>query len=240
MLINRKAQKRIDMKQIEGTKWLITGGTSGLGLALVKRLVSRGARVAVVARNEDKLSALAKELPIIPITGDISSKDDTYKIAGQALSQLGGLDALVNNASSLGATPLRPLLDTDCEDFGAVLETNLVGAFRLTKAVLPTFLLKGGGTVINISSDAAVSAYPNWGAYSVSKAALDHLSHIWGEEMRAHGITFLSVDPGDMDTPMHAAAVPEADPATLKKPEIAAEQLLELLDAPPGWQRRSL
>jgi NAD(P)-dependent dehydrogenase (short-subunit alcohol dehydrogenase family) len=88
-----------------------------------------------------------------------------------------------------------------------------------------------GAVVLNISSDAAVNAYPGWGAYGASKAALQHLTRIWGEEHAPDGVRFLSLDPGDMDTPMHAAAVPDADPSTLKRPEAAARELLEAVAA---------
>ncbi|HTL11349.1 MAG TPA: SDR family oxidoreductase, partial [Bdellovibrionota bacterium] len=95
-------------------------------------------------------------------------------------------------------------------------------------------LLQGGGTVLNISSDAAVNPYPTWGIYGSSKAALAHLSHIWDEELKAHGVRVIAVDPGDMDTPMHAAAIPDADPATLGRPEDAARRLLEMVEQGGG------
>ena len=126
---------------------------------------------------------------------------------------------LVNNASSLGPTPLAPLGDTECEDFALALETNVLGPFRLTKALLGALTASAregrGALVLNISSDAAINAYPQWGAYGASKAALRHLTAIWGEELAGQGVRFLSLDPGDMDTPLHALAVPGADPATL-------------------------
>jgi NAD(P)-dependent dehydrogenase (short-subunit alcohol dehydrogenase family) len=230
------------MNWIKDTRWLITGGTSGLGLALTRAVVEAGGRVAVVARTERDLIELAESLSIIPITADVSKKEDIYKIAAQALGQLGGLDYLVNNASAIGVTPLRLLIDTDCETLEEVLETNLTGPFRLTKAVLPSMLLQGRGTIINISSDAAVNAYSRWGAYSASKAALDHLSHVWGEELKEHNIQFLSIDPGDMDTPLHAQAIPDADVSRLKRPDLSAHQILELLKEhrTSGWMRRSL
>ena len=149
---------------------------------------------------------------------------------------LGGLDALINNASSLGPTPLALLADTECEDFLEALAVNLIGPFRLTKALfgaLASSAREGrGAAVVNISSDAAVTAYPGWGAYGASKAALRHLTAIWAEEAKAEGVKFLSLDPGDMDTPLHALAVPDADPTTLKRPEDAANEIVaSLLDA---------
>ena len=141
---------------------------------------------------------------------------------------------LVNNASSLGPVPLALLADTDCEDLEAALATNLVGPFRLTKALLGSLVASARQgrrpLVVNITSDAAVTPYAGWGAYGASKAGLAHLSKIWDEELREHGVRVWAVDPGDMDTPLHAQAVPDADPATLKQPADAARELLALID----------
>ena len=213
----------------------VTGGTSGLGLALVRALHARGARVAFVARDAPRVRRVAAELPgAHGISGDIASKDDTHRIAMQITAALGGLDVLVNNASSLGPVPLALLADTDCEDLEAALATNLVGPFRLTKALLGALgaAARDGRSarVVNITSDAAVSAYPHWGAYGASKAALAQLSRIWDEELREHGVRVMNFDPGDMDTPLHALALPDADPATLKRPADSARELLTLLE----------
>ena len=151
-------------------------------------------------------------------------------IVAEALSTLGGVDVLVNNASELGRTPLRLLVDTESEDFELALQTNLLGPFRLTRAILPDMLLRRRGLVINISSDAAVSAYPTWGVYSASKAALRHLTRIFAEELREQGIRFVSADPGDMRTPMHFAAIPDADPDELLEPAESARRILELAE----------
>ncbi|MBI3803087.1 MAG: SDR family oxidoreductase [Nitrospirae bacterium] len=209
---------------------MITGGTSGLGRALALTLADQGARVAIVARHRvalDETVTAAHPAELIAIQADVSAKEEVYRISSEAIARLGGVDLLINNASYLGVTPLRTLLDTECEEFQQVLETNLLGPFRLTKAILPTMLLQGGGLVINISSDAAESAYPGWGAYGSSKAALAHLSRIWDEELKTHRVRFFAIDPGEIDTPMHAAALPEADPATLRSPKAAALLLLE-------------
>jgi NAD(P)-dependent dehydrogenase (short-subunit alcohol dehydrogenase family) len=153
----------------------------------------------------------------------------------QIVGELGGLDVLINNASSLGPTPLQLLADTECEDFEAALAANVLGPFRLTKALLGALAASAregrGAVVLNVSSDAAVNAYPRWGAYGASKAALRHLGAVWDAELAADGVRFLSIDPGDMDTPLHAAAVPEADPATLKRPDDAARELIAAIEA---------
>jgi NAD(P)-dependent dehydrogenase (short-subunit alcohol dehydrogenase family) len=221
---------------LSGLRVLVTGGTSGLGLALVRELAASGARVAFVARGDERVARLTRELAgTHGIVGDVSAKTDIHQIALQALGELGGLDVLVNNASDLGPTPLALLGDTDCEDLERALATNLVGPFRLTKALLGALSASAreerGAVILNVSSDAAINAYPTWGAYSASKAGLHHLSRIWDAELASEGIRVLSVDPGDMDTPMHALAVPDADPSTLKQPDIAAHELLEQIAA---------
>lgn len=209
---------------------VIVGGSSGLGRALALQLESLGANVAVIARGAIALEQLQQQAPSLrTMTGDISDKQQTYPLAGMIHAHLDRIDYLFNVASTLGPTPMPLLIDTACEDLEQVLATNLIGPFRLIKALLPTMLLHQQGTVVNISSDAAVSAYPHWGAYGVSKAALDHLSRIFAEELRDQGIQFWALDPGDMRTPMHFAAVPEADPEQLKDPALAAEQLLQFL-----------
>ncbi len=222
----------MDTTPFAGLRVAVTGGTSGLGLALVDLLHKEGAAVAFVARGRERVDEVAhNHAGAHGIVGDVASKDDIYPIALQILGELGGLDVLINNASDLGPTPLALLGDTNCEDLERALATNLVGPFRLTKALLGALAASAreerGAVVLNISSDAAVNAYPTWGAYGASKAALRHLTHIWDAELAAEGIRFLSIDPGDMDTPMHAAAVPDADRATLKQPAVAARELAD-------------
>jgi NAD(P)-dependent dehydrogenase (short-subunit alcohol dehydrogenase family) len=198
---------------LHGRRIAVTGGTSGLGLALVRELHRRGAAVAFVARTADRVHAVAAGVDgTCGIVGDVSRKEDIYPIALQITAALGGLDVLVNNASSLGPVPLVPLADTDCEDLEGALAANLVGPFRLTKALLGALAASGrearSPMIVNISSDAAVNPYPTWGAYGASKAALLHLSRIWREELIELGIDVVSIDPGDMDTPLHALAIP--------------------------------
>ncbi|MCE7735154.1 MAG: SDR family oxidoreductase [Candidatus Heimdallarchaeota archaeon] len=225
---NNLYQKQIKLKD---SRVLITGGTSGLGKELALRLNELGAKVAIIARKLAPLNEIKNQYPdIITIRGDISNKDEIYKLTGNVLGHLGGIDILINNASYLGATPLKLLLDTECEDFSNVLETNLIGPFRLTKALLPSMILQNHGLVINISSDAAISTYETWGSYSISKAALDHMSKIWNAELFGTGVQVLSVDPGDMATPMHFDAIPEADPNDLHNPKHVGYDLLQFVE----------
>src|SRR5258706_2365166 len=221
---------------LDGLRIAITGGTSGLGLALVRELLDRGARVAFVARNREGVERVSHErFDAHGIVGDVSRKEDIYPIAIQVLGALGGLDVLVNNVSSLGPIPLAPLADTECEDLELALATNVLGPFRLTKALLGSLAASAREgrqpLVVNVSSDAAMNAYPNWGAYGASKAALHHLSRIWYDDLTAEGIRIVSIDPGDMDTPLHELAVPDADRSTLKRPETAAREVADLIAA---------
>jgi NAD(P)-dependent dehydrogenase (short-subunit alcohol dehydrogenase family) len=218
---------------LKGLRVAVTGGTSGLGQAVVRLLAARSAQVAFVARTVTAVERTASETGAQGIVGDIGHKDDIYPIALQITGNLGGLDILINNASSLGPTPLALLADTECEELEQALAVNVLGAFRLTKALLGALAASArerrGALVINIVSDAAINAYPGWGAYGASKAALRHLTAIWAEEAKALGVRFMAVDPGDMDTPLHALAIPEADPTTLKRPEDSAAELIETM-----------
>ena len=231
-------EAKTDMN-IAGTAGLITGGSRGLGLALGRALAEAGARVALVARDPQALRAAVADIRVRggdaeAIVADIANKQATYAIAGQAAALLGPIDILINNASTLGPVPLRPLLDTDCEDLERALAVNLVGAFRLTKAVVGSMLLRGGGLVLNVTSDAAVQPYPGWGAYGASKAALEQLGRIWSAELAGTGVHVLNVDPGEMNTRMHAEAMPEADPATLADPAAVAARLVALIRMQPS------
>ena len=226
-----------------GRTALITGASRGLGRALALALGERGLRRVLVARGQPELDAVVAEVrarggEAHGIVADLADKHAIHPLAGQAAALVGAIDLLVHNASTLGPTPLRLLLDSECEDLEHVLATNLVGPFRLTKIVAGAMALRGAGVVVHISSDAAVEAYPTWGAYSVSKAAQDHLSRILAAELQTTGVRVLAVDPGEMDTVMHAAAIPDADPATLAAPADVARTIVAMIDdearAPTG------
>ncbi|WP_144156725.1 SDR family NAD(P)-dependent oxidoreductase [Paraburkholderia sp. BCC1885] len=224
---------------LHGIRVALTGGTSGLGLALLDELLARGASVAFVARRERRVADIAAARShaerVVGIVGDIANKADIYPLATQISGVLGGVDVLVNNASALGPVPLALLADTPCEDFETALATNLLGPFRLTRALLGSLSAAarehGGALVLNVSSDAAIQPYPTWGAYGASKAALHHMSRIWDQELAAQRVRVLSLDPGDMDTPLHALAAPGDDPATLKRPADAAREFADAIES---------
>lgn len=228
---------------------LITGASRGLGRALAFALAARGARLVLVARDRPALDEVVAQIQAaggtaFGIAADVGNKESIYPIAQEAAALVGPIDLLIHNASTLGPTPLRLLLDTECEDFEAVLQVNLLGPFRLSKVVVGSMLLRAAASsaaaapgmaraVVHISSDAAVEAYPRWGAYGVAKAAQDHLARTFAAELGEHGIHFLSIDPGEMNTQMHASAIPEADPATLADPAQVAARIVRLLNQLP-------
>jgi len=222
---------------VRGRGVLVTGASRGLGAALARALARAGAHVVLTARHIDEVTAVAEEIRAAggiahALEQDVGDKQDVYRIAGTAAELVGPLELLVHNASSLGPVPLRRLAEVDCEDLERVLSVNLVGPFRLTKAVVGSMVLRGRGTVLHISSDAALGAYPSWGPYGASKAALDLLSRTWAAELEGTGVRVLSVDPGEMDTRMHADAVPGADRAALADPQHVARGILALLQDP--------
>jgi NAD(P)-dependent dehydrogenase (short-subunit alcohol dehydrogenase family) len=209
---------------------IVTGASRGLGRALAVELARAGAKVVLVARESEELHAAVAEGRAAggsahAVAADLGDKEAIHAIAGAAAALVGPIDLLVHNASALGPTPLRLLLDTECEDFERVFQVNVLGPFRLSKVIAGAMALRGRGTIVHISSDAAVNAYPRWGAYGVSKAALDHLGRSWAAELGELGVASIVIDPGEMDTVMHADAMPEADRATLARPADVAKKI---------------
>jgi NAD(P)-dependent dehydrogenase (short-subunit alcohol dehydrogenase family) len=228
--------------QLTNLSALVTGASRGLGRALAIALAREGARVVLVARRPEPLEATAAALRAAghtahALVADLGEVGAIHPLAAQAAALVGPIDLLVNNASTLGPLPLRPLLDTECEDLARVLEVNLLGPFRLTRVVAGSMALRRRGVVIDVSSDAAIEAYPGWGAYGVAKAALDHLSRSFAAELGEHGVRFVAVDPGEMDTRMHADAVPGADRAALADPAEVAERILSIVLDPAATGR---
>src|SRR5882724_3386601 len=216
---------------ISGTATLVTGASRGLGEALSLELARQGARVVLVARSRAALEPVVRRIresggEAHALEADLGKKADIHPLAGAASALVGPIELLIHNASELGPTPLRLLLDTECEDFERVLAVNLLGPFRLSRVIGGSMALRERGTIVHVSSDAAVNAYPNWGAYSVSKAALDQLARVFAAELDARSVRSFSVDPGEMDTRMHAAALPDADPSTLARPALVASQIV--------------
>ena len=207
---------------------LITGASQGLGRAIAEALAGRGWRLVVDARRRDRLdvavAAMSDSPEVIAIEGDVADPDHRAELVA-AVNRLGRLDLLVNNASTLGASPL-PSLDTiDLDLLRRVYEVNVFAPLALTQPLL-AMLAESGGTVVNVTSDAGVEAYETWGGYGSSKAALEQLSAILGAEQPK--VRVLVVDPGDMRTEMHQDAFPGEDISDRPLPETVVPHLLAL------------
>ncbi|SRR6266480_65019 len=207
---------------------LITGASRGLGLALARQLAAQGWHQVIDARGAEALEtarmALSEKTQVIAIPGDVTDAAHRDALA-EAAQKMGGLDALINNASILGPSPQPPLLDYPLQVLEQVYRTNVIAPLALIQAV--RHLLKPGACVINIISDAGVEAYEGWGGYGSSKAALEQLSNILAAENPSLRIYW--VDPGDMRTQMHQEAYPGEDISDRPLPEVSVPGLLVLL-----------
>jgi NAD(P)-dependent dehydrogenase (short-subunit alcohol dehydrogenase family) len=212
---------------------LVTGASQGLGRALTRSLVQRGWRVVVDGRDAERLRAVADPLATVAVPGDVTDPDHRDALAA-ATRSLGRLDLVVNNASDLGPSPMPSLAAFPLDDLRTVYETNVVAPVALLQVVLSQ-LRASAGTVLNISSDAAVEPYADWGGYGSSKAALDQVSAILAAEEPA--LRIYAVDPGDMHTEMHQRAFPGEDISDRPRPETVVPALLRLLDVRPASGR---
>lgn len=206
---------------------LVTGGSSGLGRALVRALTDLGWRVITDARDAERLAAEVGATGADLVAGDLAEPGHRAALV-DAVGQ-GGLDLLVNNASSLGPVPLRPLSDLAATELAEIFAVNAVAPTDLTTRLLPA-LKQRDGVVVSISSDAAVEHYETWGGYAASKAALDSLTLTVAAES---GIRAYAVDPGDMRTPMHQDAFWGEDISDRPLPETVVPHLLTLITERP-------
>lgn len=223
------------------TTALITGASAGLGQALAHALAQRGWRLVIDARSAERLAETRKELAeltdVTAVAGDVTDPSHRARLGGAISDTGGGLDLLVNNASTLGASPLPRLATLSPEVLRKVLATNVEAPLGLTQLLLPA--LKGArGVLLNISSDAAVEHYEGWGGYAASKAALDHLTLTLAAETPE--LAAYAVDPGDMRTAMHQRAFPGEDISDRPDPSTVVPALLSLLDRrPPSGRYRA-
>jgi NAD(P)-dependent dehydrogenase (short-subunit alcohol dehydrogenase family) len=214
---------------------VITGASRGLGAALAHTLDARGWDLVVDARDADALAAAVGSSTAHAVPGDVTDPAHRQALA-DAAARLGGASLLVNNASTLGASPMPRLADLAHDVLDDVLLTNVVAPHALTRALLPQLVARRG-TVLNITSDASVEPYEGWGAYGTSKAALDHLTRILAAEQP--DLRVYAVDPGDMRTTMHQDAFPGEDISDRPEPATVVPHLLALLDGhlPSGRYR---
>jgi NAD(P)-dependent dehydrogenase (short-subunit alcohol dehydrogenase family) len=221
---------------------LITGASRGLGLALARALAEEGWILIIDARGEDALERSRAELSertrVVAIPGDVSDPEHRAALA-DAVRKVGGLDALVNNASILGPSPQPALLDYPLDVLGEVYMANTLSPLAIVQVLRNE--LKQDARVINVTSDAAVEPYEGWGGYGSSKAALEQLSNILAAENP--NLRVYRVDPGDMRTRMHQEAFPDEDISDRPLPEESVPGFLKLIagDLPSGrYEARSL
>ncbi|MEO0826930.1 MAG: SDR family oxidoreductase [Cyanobacteria bacterium J06635_15] len=257
------------MKRLQGKNILITGASQGLGRQLALSFAQQGAaRIAIVARDQQALDAVKREVEqvaptggvvaiaaniqqpndidtvladirqqleqavhkprVLTIAADLTKPADMERVVATTLAEFNGrLDVLVNNASTIGPSPMPYLLDYPLEDFHSVLNTNLIAPFLLIKKVLPA-MIEHGGSIINVTSDAGITGYPGWGAYGISKFGIEGMSQTWAAELDNTGVRVNWVDPGDMNTAMHRAAEPDEDPTQWADPTAAVDVFIYL------------
>lgn len=210
---------------------LITGGTRGLGRALVLAFARRGYRVYTTARGEEGLAAIAdhaaaESLDVVTIRADVSRVDDNAAVVSRIADDDRKLDVVIHNAGLLG--PRVPLADYPPGEFADVMAANVFAPFDLTRQLLP--VLGRNCALLFVSSGVSLGPRERWGAYNVSKIALDGLAGIWALELRDKGVRVFIVDPGGMRTDMRASAYPREDPMTLPTPEENVDAYIRLAE----------
>jgi NAD(P)-dependent dehydrogenase (short-subunit alcohol dehydrogenase family) len=224
------------MRRLEGKYAMITGGSQGLGRQLAIDFVKEGAAgISIVARHIEPLNEVKVEINeinrntmVLVVAADLSLQEDIERFAATTLHEFNGhLDILVNNASTVGPSPMPYLLDYPLDDFRHVINTNLIAPFLLIKKGLPA-MIEHGGSIINVTSDAGAVGYPGWGAYGISKFGIEGLSQTWAAELEGSGVRVNYVDPGNMNTAMHRAAEPNEDPTQWADPATVTEVFIYL------------
>jgi NAD(P)-dependent dehydrogenase (short-subunit alcohol dehydrogenase family) len=212
---------------------VITGASRGLGREIARLYARAGAKLVLVARGKRELEDVAEELnvmtEVLPLIVDVSEQAEL--VAEAALNRFGRVDIIVNNASAIGPSPMPQLQDYPWEELLRLFQVNAVAPLHLIQLLLPQMVARREGVIINVSSDAGVEAYPGWGGYGASKAALEHLSRVLAKELDGSGIRLYIVDPGDMDTEMHRRAEPGVDLSHLPGPEYPAPAFVNLVES---------
>jgi len=221
-----------------GRRAVVTGASQGLGRAVATGLARHGWEVVVTARTaRDLLDAaddLAQTTTVTAVVGDVTDPAHRHDLA-TTVAALGPVDLLVNNASTLGPSPLPRLEHLAPDDLRTLLDTNVVAPMAVVQALRPH--LADDATIIDISSDAAIGAWEGWGGYGASKAALDHLTAVLAVEHPTWHVH--AVDPGDLRTAMHQRAFPDQDISDRPLPETVVEPIMALVEAraPSGRHR---
>jgi NAD(P)-dependent dehydrogenase (short-subunit alcohol dehydrogenase family) len=212
---------------------LITGASRGLGREIAILLARQGTRLIVTARGAEALEATASDLgertDVLALAGDVADPAHVERLVQTGLDRFGRIDVLINNASTIGPSPMPTLESYPLHALAGVFQVNTVAPLHLIQRVLPQMREHGHGVIVNITSDAAVQAYPTWGGYGASKAALEHLSRVLAAELEGSGVRIYTVDPGDMNTQMHREAEPGVDLSHLPGPEVSAPAIVHLI-----------
>lgn len=226
---------------------MVTGGSQGLGYELALVLLQKGFAVSFCARTANDVERAAQRLEhlateaLLPVVGDITDSDFLDSWQNETVRQFGRIDAVVNNASTLGTVPLPNVLDSTEHNATRIFAVNFHAPFQLLKRTLPYLQARPRALVLGISSDAAVQGYAGWGIYGASKAAFDLAHKSLSKELSETTIQVHAVDPSDMDTAMHHAAEPDA--TGLNEPAFVAQALLPLfhplLDTSAAWSYQS-
>ncbi len=206
---------------INGARALVTGGSEGIGYGIAAALVSKGARVAIMGRDQDKLHTAVEKLGVKGIQGDVSREEDAQAAVNQFVTEFGGIDILVNNA---GFGYFAPLVDLDKEKFEAVFATNVTGAMLMGREAARHFVKQESGVLINISSTSGLSGGQTSSAYSGSKFALRGMTECWRAELRPHNVRVMLINPSEVQTPFFAkiGMKQKLSPKKLRAEEIAA------------------
>lgn len=217
--------------KLKGKTAVITGGSRGLGKALAHRFAEEGARVALCGRTENLLKHAQVELSaggreVLVEQCDVGIPEQVQRFAQRVLEEFSRVDVLVNNAALLGTR--APIADYSSLRWEQVLQVNINGVFYITKAFLPDMMKHRSGSIINVTSSVGKQGKARWGAYAVSKFAVEGFTQTLAEEMRGYGIRVNSVNPGAMQTEMRRAAYPDEDPATVRSPSLSTEVFVYL------------
>lgn len=212
---------------------LITGASRGLGLEIARLFARRGAPLVVTARGDAALTAAADELrqstEVLALAGDVADSAHVERLISAGEERFRRIDALINNASTIGRSPMPALEEYPLDLLAGVFAVNVTAPLALAQRVLPGMRERGEGVIINVTSDAAVQGYPGWGGYGASKAALEQLSRVLAAEVEGTGVRVYAVDPGDMNTQMHREAEPDVDLSDLPGPEVSAPAFVQLV-----------
>jgi len=230
--------------KFSGKVVIITGGSRGIGKATASLFAKEGASVVITAKNNARLQSAAKELGVVGFVGDIRRRDDVENVVKKTLDEFGKIDILVNNA---GIFPdVKPLHETSEEEWNEIIDTNLTGQFRFTKAVIP-HMMKNGGCIVNVSSDAGLKSFENFEAdsYSATKAALIHLTKTWAIEYAKYKIRVNCICPGIVETDMtepylrteadRVMAIAEHPIGRIGSPEDVAKAILYFASEDSSW-----